>query len=158
MIRQALTADAPDIVALWNYFIRNTSVTFNSSEKTREDVEMLIQERGPGFLVADDNGTLAGFATVFQFRGGVGYAHTGEHTVILSPELQGRGHGRALMEALFDVARGQGLHSLFAGVSAENPDGRAFHAALGFSEVARLPEVGRKFGRWMDLILMQRFL
>jgi phosphinothricin acetyltransferase len=99
-----------------------------------------------------------GFASYAQFRGGVGYRHTMEHTIILGPAARGRGLGRALMTAIEDHARAGGTHSLFAGVSAGNPEGRAFHAAMGFAETAVLPQVGYKFGRWLDLVLMQKFL
>ena len=62
------------------------------------------------------------------------------------------------MAALEDHAKAAGVHSLWAGVSAENSAGIAFHRSVGFAEVARLPEVGHKFGRWMDLVLMQKIL
>jgi phosphinothricin acetyltransferase len=81
-----------------------------------------------------------------------------EHTIQLAPEASGRGHGRALMTAVEDHARAGGAHSMFAGVSGENPEGRAFHARLGYVETAILPQVGWKFGRWMDLVLMQKIL
>ena len=96
-----------------------------------------------------------GFATWGQFRGGVGYRYTIENTVLLSPDARGKGLGRSLMSALIDRARAAGHHSMWAGISGENPDGVAFHAAMGFEEIAVLPEVGQKFGRWMDLTLMQ---
>jgi L-amino acid N-acyltransferase len=81
-----------------------------------------------------------------------------EHTVLLAPDARGRGLGRALMRAVEDHARGAGVHSLFGGVSGANPEGRAFHLALGFAEVAVLREVGWKWGRWLDLHLMQKIL
>ena len=81
-----------------------------------------------------------------------------EHTVILSARAQGRGVGRALMSAIEDHARASGVHVMMAGVSAENPDGVAFHKAVGYAQVARIPQVGRKFGRWMDLVLLQKLL
>jgi phosphinothricin acetyltransferase len=81
-----------------------------------------------------------------------------EHTVMLAPSARGRGIGRALMAALEDHARAGGAKSMFAGVSAANPEGRAFHARLGYGEVAVLPAVGFKAGHWLDLVLMQKFL
>lgn len=161
MIRDATTTDAPGIAAIWNPVIRDTAITFNSAEKTDADIALMIRDRqkaGHAFLVAEQDGAIAGFATYAQFRGGVGYARTMEHTILLSPRAHGRGLGRALMSALEAHARDAGAISLFAGVSAENPAGRAFHAHLGFTEVAILRRVGHKFGREMDLILMQKFL
>jgi L-amino acid N-acyltransferase YncA len=156
-VRQATAADSGAVAAIWNHYIRETSVTFNAQEKTPADVAMLIDER-PAFFVALDEDRVAGFATYDQFRGGVGYARTMEHTIQLAPGAFGRGHGRALMRAVEDHARAGGAHSMFAGVSGENPEGRAFHARLGYVETAVLPAVGWKFGRWMDLVLMQKFL
>ncbi len=81
-----------------------------------------------------------------------------EYTLVLAPSAHGRGIGRGLLTALEDHARQGGVHSMIAGVSAENPLGIAFPAALGYAPVAVLPEVGFKFGCWMDLHLMQKFL
>ncbi|WP_417742698.1 GNAT family N-acetyltransferase [Salipiger sp.] len=158
ILRAARAGDAAPLAALWNPWIETTAITFTTTLKTPEGLAADIAARGDAFLVAEAEGALLGFATFFPFRSGPGYAHTKEHTVILAPEARGRGVGRALMTALEDVARSQRVHSLFAGVSAENPAGVAFHAAIGFTEVARLPQVGYKFGRWMDLVLMQKFV
>ena len=156
-VRLATGLDAEAVAAIWNHYIRETSVTFNALEKTADEVAALIGTR-PAFFVALDQDRVAGFATYDQFRGGVGYARTMEHTIQLAPGASGRGHGRALMRAVEDHARMGGAHSMFAGVSGENPEGCAFHARLGYAETAVLPAVGWKFGRWMDLVLMQKFL
>ena len=109
-------------------------------------------------MVAEDEGRFLGFVSYLPFRRGVGYARTMEHAILLAPEARGRGAGRALMKAAEDHARAAGVGSLWAGVSGENPDGVAFHRSVGFEEVARLPKVGFKFGRWMDLVLMRKWL
>lgn len=161
MIRDAVESDAAGIAVIWNRVIRETAVTFNSAEKPSEEVAAMIAERqsaGHGFWVAEAEGEILGFVTVSQFRGGVGYARTLEHTIIMAPGSSGRGLGRALMVTMEDHCREQGAHSVFAGVSGENPDGVAFHEAVGYRLVCILPEVGFKFGRWMDLHLMQKFL
>ena len=161
MIRPATTSDLAALLAIWNPLIRDTLITFNSTQKTLADMEKMLAEKaaaGQAFLVAEADGRVAGFATYGQFRGGVGYAHTMEHTIILGEATRGKGLGRALMRAVEDHARASGAHSIFAGVSGGNPEGRAFHAAMGYREAAVLPEVGYKFGRWWDLVLMQKFL
>lgn len=160
MIRAATPADAPAIAALWNVVIADSAATFNSQTYDPAAIARLVEDRaalGHATLVAD-TGTILGFATYARFRSGIGYAHTMEHTIHLDPAAQGRGLGRALMAALEDHAARAGAHSMIAGVTGENAAGRAFHARLGYAEIARLPEVGRKFGRWMDLILMQKML
>ncbi len=161
MIRPAAAPDAPQVAAIWNRVIRETEHTFNAQEKPDAEVAALIADRqaaGHGFFVAAGEDRVLGFATYAQFRGGNGYARTMEHTVLLHPEAQGRGLGRALMAVVEDHARAGGAHLIFAGVSSGNPGGRAFHAALGYAEVAVLRQVGWKFGRFLDLHLMEKRL
>lgn len=160
VIRPAGPGDVAAILAIWNPVIRDTTITFSSEEKTPESLAAMIATRradGREFFVADDGGVL-GFATYAQFRAGNGYAHAMEHTVILGPGASGRGSGRALVTRLEDHARAGGAHTLFAGVSGENAPGIAFHERVGFRTLARIPEAGRKFGRWLDLVLMMKLL
>ena len=157
ILRTAAVRDAPAVAAIWNPVIRDSAATFTTLESLLADFATRAAE-GKVFLLAEDAGEILGFATYFQFRGGPGYARTMEHSVILAPSARGRGVGRTLMRALEEHARAGDVHSLWAGVSAENPGGVAFHNAIGFSEIARLPQVGFKFGRWMDLVLMQKIL
>lgn len=161
IIRDCCAEDAQEIADIWNPLIRTSVATFNSVEKTEASMTQEIAARqaaGFAYLLAEDAGQVLGFATYGQFRGGIGYAHTMEHTIHLSNAAQGRGVGRALMVALEVRAQGAGVHSLFAGISAENTAGIGFHRALGYHEVAALSEVGYKFGRWFDLVLMQKIL
>ena len=161
MIRTAKAGDAAQIRAFWNTEIRDTLITFNSVEKTESDLVAMIEEKasaGLGFLVAEVDGDILGFATYGQFRGGIGYKHTAEHTIVLAPDARGRGVGRSLMAAIEQHARDMGFHTMWAGVSAGNPDGVVFHERVGYEKVAVLPEVGRKFDQWLDLVLMQKRL
>jgi phosphinothricin acetyltransferase len=155
LIRPALPQDADEVAAIWNRVIRETTITFNPVEKSVEEVAALISK---ACLVWEEGGRVLGFARYFQFRGGEGYRFTAEHTIILHDEGRGRRGGRALLLALCDHARDAGMHTLFAGCSAENQGAVRFHEAVGFRVVATLPEVGFKFGRWIDLVLMQKRL
>ena len=120
-------------------------------------MKMIYQQLLAFFLVIAATAVL-GFVTYGQFRGGNGYLHAMEHTIILAPEARGRGVGRGLMGALEDHARAGGAHLMVGGISAENAAGVAFHAAVGFAEAGRVREAGRKFDRWIDLVLMQKIL
>lgn len=160
LIRPATDSDAAAIAAIWNLYIRDTAVTFNATEKTGDEVAALIRDRsaaGHATFVAEAEAIL-GFASYSQFRGGIGYATCMEHSILLAPQARGQGAGRGLIHAICDHARAAGAHQMIAGVSAENPDGLAFHARQDFAEVARIREAGRKFGRFIDLVLMQKFL
>jgi phosphinothricin acetyltransferase len=157
MIRTARPGDAEAIARIWNRVIRDTTVTFTTAEKSPAALAEAIAAGAP-FHVAEKAGAVGGFVTAGQFRAGPGYAHTWEHSIHVDAALQGQGLGRALMAAIEADLAAQGVHSLVAGVSGENPGGVAFHAALGYREIARLPEVGRKFGRWHDLVLLQKML
>lgn len=157
MVRDAIAQDAAAIAAIWNPVIETGTETFNSVLKSADDVRTMIEGR-PCFLVIELDGAVVGFATYDQFRGGVGYARTMEHTIILAPAAAGRGAGRALMDRVLDHAKANGVHSMWAGVSGENANAVAFHKACGFVEVATLLEVGWKFDRWFDLVLLQKRL
>ena len=160
-IRRADPSDAPAISEIWSDMIRETAWTFTDREISPEMVATLIAERDDAgfatFIATADEKTL-GFVTYTQFRNGPGYAWAMEHTIVLDPALRGHGVGRALMDALHTHAEGKGYHTMVAGVSSANPGGVAFHSALGYREIARLPEVGRKWDTWLDLILMQKML
>lgn len=157
-IRQAQKQDATAIATIWNHEVRGGVATFNSQEKTTTEIVQKIAGQDGAFLVAEKKGQVIGFATFFPFRNGVGYAHCAEHTVYLDAAARGHGAGRALMTSLESAARNRDIHVLVAGVAAENKAGIAFHAALGFVETGRMPQVAHKFGRWMDLVLMQKNL
>ena len=160
-IRAAEAGDAKALAEIVNHYIRETTVSFTEDEKTVLEMALALKTRdeaGHGFLVAESNGDLLGYATYGPYRNGSGYRETLEHTVLLRPGAEGNGVGRALMAALEDHARKAGMHSLLAGVSAENSGAVAFHERIGFVKVAVIPEAGRKFGRWMDLILLQKRL
>lgn len=159
MIRIVTPADVEAVLAIWNPIIRDTVSTFNSEEKTSSGLRAYFRGKeaaGEPFFVADDGGNILGFATYGPFRGGVGYRHTFEHTVMVDPRGAGRGLGRALLKSVEDHAEGRGAHSLMAGVSGENEAGITFHKAMGYQEIACIPEVGRKFDRWFDLVLLQK--
>ncbi|MCB5408435.1 GNAT family N-acetyltransferase [Pseudogemmobacter faecipullorum] len=162
VIRPVCAGDAPAIVALWNPWILETAVTFNPAPKAPGDITALLAARqaaGHGFYLAEDAaGDVLGFAGYSQFRAGEGYARSMEHTVILRPGARGRGLGRALMRRLEDHARAAGHHLMIAGVSGENPAGRAFHEAIGYQLWGSIPGAGYKFGRHMDLWLLGKVL
>ena len=160
-IRQAEAGDCPEICALWNTMIRDTVVTFTTREKRPGELARTLDgktEAGQPFLLARDRGALLGFTTYGQFRNGPGYVRTMESTIMIEPGARGKGLGRRLMHHLERHASERGIHSIFAGVSAENEGAAQFHRKCGFQEVACLREVGFKFGRWHDLILLQKFL
>lgn len=154
MIRPATPQDAPAIAAIWNPVIRHSTAIFSSEERSEDEIAQLTAQN---FWLWDEGG-VQGFVRFFPFRAGNGYAHTVEHTIMLAPESQGRGIGRRLLAHAAEQAKAQSKHTLWAAVTGENAAGIAFHRACGFAEHGRLPEVGYKFGRWHDVVLMGRRL
>ncbi|WP_120636087.1 GNAT family N-acetyltransferase [Ruegeria sp. EL01] len=157
-IRRARVKDAAAIATITNAIIRDTLVTFTTNERCAESIVADIKARGPGFLVAEHEGEVVGFATYGPFRSGPGYTQCREHSIQLAPGGRGSGLGRLLMAKLQKAAQTEGVHVLIAAISAANPAAVAFHAALGFAEVGHMPEVGFKWGHRLDLVLMQKIL
>jgi L-amino acid N-acyltransferase len=114
---------------------------------------------GGGDVGAPDE--LVGFTAYGHFRGSgkwPGYGRTVEHSIHVAESSWGRGVGRQLLTALIERARNDGFHVMVAAIDGDNVRSIAFHGRLGFVEVARMPEVGHKFGRWLDLVLVQLVL
>ncbi len=156
MIRQTRPIDALPIALIWNRIIRDTTATFTTTEKTAQAVAEAMGQQP--FLVIERGGRVAGFATYAPFRAGPGYAYTMEHSIHLAEDARGQGLGKALLQALERHARQAGVQHLIAGIAGENEAAAAFHDAMGYTQVGRLSQVGWKFGRWHDLILMQKIL
>jgi phosphinothricin acetyltransferase len=160
MIRPATSADVPAIAAIMNQVIAETTITVTSVLKSHADVAAMITDRralGYDTFVADHDG-IKGYATYAQFRPSPGYLRTMEHSLALSPAAHGLGFGRALMHAVESNAAAAGAHVMIAAITADNTTSIAFHARLGYAQAGLLPQVGYKFGRYHDLVLMQKFL
>jgi len=162
VIRDARREDLPFMTGILNQLIAATTVVWSLSPTTLEARTTWLEERrARGFpvLVAEEaGGSLLGFASFGDFRPWEGYAGTVEHSVYVDAPARRRGVGRALLASLIDRAETRGLHAMVGGIEASNGASLALHAALGFREVGRLPEVGRKFDRWLDLVFVERLL
>jgi phosphinothricin acetyltransferase len=164
VIRDATADDLPAITVIYNALLASTThewtETVHSVEERRE---WLDGQRADGLpaLVATECEEVVGWATYGDFRDSVrwpGYLPTVEHSIHVREDRWGRGIGRALIDALIEHARRAGKRVMVAAIDSENLNSIQFHERLGFVEVARMPEVGEKFGRRLDLVLMQRML
>jgi L-amino acid N-acyltransferase len=161
-IRAASDADLPGILAIYNEVIATSTAVYTSEPSTLDERRTWFsvrQAQGFPVLVAVDGGDVLGFASFGEWRGAwPGYRYTVEHSVHVRHDVRGQGVGRALVEGLFPEALALGKHVIIGGIDAANHPSIRFHARLGFERVAAFHEVGHKFGRWLDLIFMQRFL
>jgi len=161
-LRTATPADAQAIKAIMKPVVEGSTATFSSVERSVEDWATLIEARlkdGRAFYVAEVDGQVAGYATYEQFRSSNnGYRHTMEHSVYLSDAAQGRGYGRILLITIEEHAREAGHKSMIGVIDADNTASIAFHEALGYKEVGRIPQSGFKFDRWLDALFMQKML
>ena len=162
-IRDATDDDLPAITDLYNALIATTTVAWRDDPSSLEEQTVAFEAReaaGYPTLVAHEGGEVVGYTCCTTFRSDrfPGYRHTAELTVHVHGDHHGSGIGSALIEALIERASAAGLHVLVAAVDADNDASIRFHEALGFSQVARMPEVGRKFDRWLTLVLLQRIV
>lgn len=160
-IRAARTADLDFIRKVLNHEILHATSVYDETPRTASQMaqwwRQKQQRREPILLAWRQNQPLA-YATYGAFRPWEGFRYTVEHSIYTTSEARGTGVGHALLEALITAARQQQIHCMMAGIDGENKGSYAFHARHGFKEVGRLPQVGRKFGRWLDLIFMQKML
>ncbi|WP_415135538.1 GNAT family N-acetyltransferase [Microbacterium sp.] len=161
-IRDAETADLASITAIYNHAVEHTTAIWNEAlVDVHERAGWLTQRRAEGFPVivaVDGSDDLLGYASYGPWRAFSGFRRTVENSVYVRDGEHGRGIGTALMTALISRAREAGLHVIVAAIESGNTGSIALHERLGFTETGRLPQVGEKFGRWLDLSLLQLVL
>ncbi len=157
-VRPATDTDLPAVLAIYNDAVANTTAIWNDNLVDLDNRRAWLDERtGKGFpvLVACLDGEVAGYASYGDWRMWDGYRHTVEHSIYVRSDLQRRGVGGALLAALIAAARAGGKHAMIAGIEAGNVASLRLHERFGFKAVGTFPQVGTKFGRWLDLTMMQ---
>lgn len=157
LIRDATGDDAREIASLLNALLATTPIEWTVTPRTLGDV-LAWQRDHETVLVAEEDGAVIGVAAFGWFRDVVkwpGYRFTVENTVHVREDAWGRGVGNQLMRALIERARAAGMHAMIAAVDSTNDSSIRFHERMGFTKVAHLPQVGAKFGRWLDLVLLE---
>lgn len=156
MIRCARLEDAAEIVAIYNPYITDTTVTFETEPVSVEEMSRRItkikdEEKGI-FLVCEMNGHVVGYAYAHPWKERAAFLYTWETAVYVATEHQGKGIGPMLMKELIELCRGNKVHVLVACIVADNQGSLRMHARLGFHQVSHFKEVGYKFGRWLGVI------
>jgi L-amino acid N-acyltransferase YncA len=159
-IRLAEPADAEAIRRIYNHEVTSSTVTFDLVPRTLdEQLEWLEARSGAhAVLVAADDGEVVGFASLSPYRDRPAYSTTVEDSVYVATEARGRGVGRMLLEELVKLATQHGFHTIMARIVGGHEASIALHRSVGFEVVGTEREVGRKFGRWLDVVVMQRLL
>jgi phosphinothricin acetyltransferase len=160
LARLATIADAEAIRSIYNVEVTGSTVTFDLVPRTLEDQRAWLSARSGAHavLVAEDAGAVVGFASLSPYRDRPAYSTTVEDSVYVHREQQGRGIGRLLLTDLLAVATNHGFHAVMARIVGGHDASIALHRACGFEFVGTEREVGRKFGRWLDVDLMQKLL
>jgi L-amino acid N-acyltransferase len=169
-VRPASVADAAALRAIYNPVVETSTATFDLTPRTLAEQEAWLRDR-TGARVAlvavtdvaqdsevDAEETVAGFAALSPYRDRPAYSTTVEDSVYVDPRFQGQGVGRLLLAHLLEAATAHGFHSVMARIVSDHEASIALHTACGFEVVGREREVGRKFGRWLDVTVMQRLL
>jgi phosphinothricin acetyltransferase len=160
-IDNAVRRDLPQILHIYNEVIRNSTAVYSEEEFTPARGETWFDaktDHGYPVIVVRDASGIAGFGTFGEFRAWPCYRHSVEHSVHVRADRRGQGIGRALVLELLARAAASSKHVMIAGIDADNAISIALHRSLGFAAVGHFHEVGFKFGRWLDLVFMQRIL
>ncbi|AXF59102.1 N-acetyltransferase [Leclercia sp. W6] len=158
LIRHATKEDCAAIGEIYNHAVLHTAAIWNDTTVDTDNRIAWFEARqlmGYPVLVSEHDGVVTGYASFGDWRAFDGFRHTVEHSVYVHPDHQGKGIGRALMEQLIVEARRIGKHVMVAGIEAQNHASVHLHEMLGFVTTGQMPQVGTKFGRWLDLTFMQ---
>ncbi|MCX2866305.1 GNAT family N-acetyltransferase [Kluyvera cryocrescens] len=157
-IRFATKEDCAAIAAIYNHAVINTAAIWNDKTVDTDNRIAWFEARQFGnfpVLVSEENGVVTGYASYGDWRNFDGFRHTVEHSVYIHPEYQGQGLGNVLLAALIEEAKRRGKHVMVAGIESQNHASLHLHAKHGFVTTGQMPQVGTKFGRWLDLTFMQ---
>jgi phosphinothricin acetyltransferase len=161
-VRAARADDLPAMAAIYNDVVANSTAIYTTQPSSLAERRDWFNTRtGSGFpvLAAWRGDELLGYASFAEFRGAwPGYLHSVEHSVYVRADSRHQGIGSTLVRSLFPLAAAMDKHVMIGGIDAANEGSLHLHAQLGFERVAHFREVGRKFGRWLDLVFVQRFI
>jgi L-amino acid N-acyltransferase YncA len=159
-VRLATLDDAAAIRAIYNLEVESSTATFDLVPRSLEDQRTWLAARTGAFsaVVAVESDEVVGFASLSPYKERAAYRTTVEDSVYVRRDQQGRGVGRTLLGHIVEVAAASGFHAVMARIEGGSEASRALHAACGFELVGIEREVGRKFGRWLDIALMQLVL
>lgn len=159
-IRPATMADASAIIAIYNPFVENTTVTYELEAVTAAEMQARItaKQTAHEWLVLDDPSGILGYAYYGSFRERPAYRHVVESSIYLAPQARGRGLGKTLYQVLFERARAQGYREMIGVIALPNPESIRLHETLGFAEVGRMARSGYKFGQYLDTGFWQKQL
>ena len=159
-LRPATLEDAGAIREIYNHEVTTSTATFDLVPRSLEEQQAWLAARSGAHavLVVDLEGTVVGFGSLSPWRDRPAYATTVEDSVYVHPDHHGKGVGRALLSELVAVATAHGFHACMARIVGGHDASIGLHLACGFEVVGTEREVGRKFGQWLDVVLMERLL
>ena len=160
-VRLAERRDAEATRGIYNVEVAESTATFDLVPRTLdEQVDWIAEHSGahPAIVATDEAGEVVGFGALSPFRDRPAYATTVEDSVYVRRDRRGQGIGRLLLDELLRLAREHGFHSVMARIVGNHEASIALHRACGFDLLGTEREVGRKLGRWLDVVEMQRML
>ena len=152
-IRKVELTDAAQIAEIYNYYIKNTIITFETEALRAEEMSERIAENVENYpyLVAEHEGEIQGYVYAAQFKLRQAYKHSVEASIYVRNQAKQKGIGSALYEVFLEELQETDVHAIMAGISLPNEASVKFHEKLGYEKVAHFKEVGYKLGRWVDV-------
>ena len=159
-IRHATVDDAEALREIYNHEVENSTATFDLVPRTLDEQRTWIRERegALGVLVAEIDGRVMGFSSLSPYRNRPAYNTTGENSVYGHADARGLGVGKRLLTEIIEMAKARGFHTVLAHISDAEGASVALHQSCGFKVVGVQKQVGRKFGKWLDVTVMQHML
>jgi L-amino acid N-acyltransferase YncA len=160
IVRPATPGDLAAVSAIYNHYVQRSTCTYQTKPESLDDRRAWFDAHDAAHpvIVAERQGIIVGWASLSRYNPRDGYDRTVDNAVYVHHDAHGQGIGRALLADLIERAKALGHHTIIAMISADQAPSLALHDKLGFKKVAHLSEVGFKFGRWLDVVFMQRML